>query len=152
MPIRTRPTRSTSSASGKLTEPLVDTPRTVTAIPKEVIDDKGAAICASSPARFRGSPSVRPKAATPTEPSRSAASRPTTISSSTASAIRAIVIPEVFSVQQVEIYKGPSRGIAGRNTIGGAVNIISKQPDLTSSFFEVTKTFGTDHTFRTWST
>ena len=59
------------------------------------------------------------------------------------------VIPEIFSVQQVEIYKGPSGGIAGRSTIGGAVNIISKQPDLTSSFYEVTTTVGTDHTVRT---
>ena len=40
------------------------------------------------------------------------------------------VVPDVFSVQQIEIYKGPSGGIAGRNTIGGAVNMISKQPDL----------------------
>src|SRR5215475_8592216 len=30
------------SASGKLTEPLVNTPRTVTALPKEVVEDKGA--------------------------------------------------------------------------------------------------------------
>jgi catecholate siderophore receptor len=49
----------------------------------------------------------------------------------------------------VEIYKGPSSGIAGRNTIGGAVNIISKQPDLTQNFYEVTTTFGTDNMFRT---
>ena len=83
------------------------------------------------------------------EPSRSVASRPTTISSSTASAIQAISSLTHFSSEQVEIYKGPSGGIAGRNTIGGAVNIISKQPDLTSNFSEVTTTIGTDNTFRT---
>jgi catecholate siderophore receptor len=59
------------------------------------------------------------------------------------------LIPDAFAVQQVEIYKGPSGGIAGRNTIGGAINIISKQPDLTSNFYEVTTTLGTDNTFRT---
>jgi hypothetical protein len=36
------PYKVDKSASGKLTEPLVDTPRTVTAIPKEVVEDKGA--------------------------------------------------------------------------------------------------------------
>ena len=52
-PIRA-PYKVEQSASGKLTEPLVNTPRTVTAVPKEVIEDKGAAIFAISPARFRG--------------------------------------------------------------------------------------------------
>ena len=59
------------------------------------------------------------------------------------------VIPDVFSVQQVEIYKGPSGGIAGRSTIGGAVNIITKEPDFRSSFYEITTTLGTDKMFRT---
>jgi catecholate siderophore receptor len=36
------PYKVDTSASGRLTEPLVDTPRTVTAVPKEVIEDKGA--------------------------------------------------------------------------------------------------------------
>jgi catecholate siderophore receptor len=59
------------------------------------------------------------------------------------------LIPDVFAVQQIEIYKGPSGGIAGRSTICGAVNIIPKQPDLGSSFYEVSTTVGTDSTFRT---
>ena len=35
------PYKVEQSASGKLTEPLVNTPRTVTVVPKEVIEDKG---------------------------------------------------------------------------------------------------------------
>ena len=137
------------SASGKLTEPLVNTPRTVTAIPKEVIEDKGARdlrdLARSVPGLTIGSAEGG--------------------NSYGAFAIRGFkanndifvdsirnpgnVIPDVFSVQQVEIYKGPSGGIAGRSTIGGAVNIISKEPDLRSSFYEVTTTLGTDKMFRT---
>lgn len=137
------------SASGKLTEPLVNTPRTVTAIPEVVIEDKGARdlrdLARSVPGLTIGSAEGG--------------------NSYGAFAIRGFkanndifvdsirnpgnVIPDVFSIQQVEIYKGPSGGIAGRSTIGGAVNIITKEPDLRSSFTEVTTTLGTDKTFRT---
>ena len=47
------------------------------------------------------------------------------------------VIPDVFAVEQIEIYKGPSGGIAGRSTIGGAINLITKQPDLNFNYYEV---------------
>ena len=49
------------------------------------------------------------------------------------------MIPDVFSVEQIEIYKGPSGGIAGRSTIGGAINLITKQPDLNFNFYEVAR-------------
>ncbi len=137
------------SASGKLTEPLANTPRSVTVVPKEVIEDTGAKdlrdLARSVPGLTIGSAEGG--------------------NAYGAFAIRGFkanndifvdnirnpgnLVPEVFSVQQIEVYKGPSGGIAGRNTIGGAVNIISKQPDFTSNFFEVTTTVGTDNTFRT---
>lgn len=143
------PYKVEQSASGKLTEPLVNTPRTVTAVPEKVIDDLGAKdlrdLARSVPGLTIGSAEGG--------------------NSYGAFAIRGFkanndifvdgirnpgnVIPDVFSVQQVEIYKGPSGGIAGRSTIGGAVNIITKEPDLRSSFTEVTTTLGTDRTFRT---
>ncbi len=143
------PYKVEQSASGKLTEPLVNTPRTVTAVPETVIEDKGARdlreLARSVPGLTIGSAEGG--------------------NSYGAFAIRGFkssndifvdsirnpgnVIPDVFSVQQVEIYKGPSGGIAGRSTIGGAVNIISKEPDLRSSFYEVTTTLGTDKMFRT---
>ena len=143
------PYKVDTSASGKLTEPLVNTPRTVTAVPKEVIEDKGARdlrdLARSVPGLTIGSAEGG--------------------NAYGAFAIRGFkanndifvdnirnpgnLIPDAFFIEQVEIYKGPSGGIAGRNTIGGAVNIISKQPDLTSNFYEVTTTVGTDNMFRT---
>ena len=122
------------SASGKLTEPLVNTPKTVTALPKEVIEDKGARdlrdLARSVPGLTIGSAEGG--------------------NAYGAFAIRGFkanndifvdsirnpgnLIPDAFSVEQVEIYKGPSGGIAGRNTIGGAVNVISKQPSLDLEF------------------
>ena len=136
------------SASGKLTEPLVNTPRTVTAIPKEVIEEKQARdlrdLARSTPGLTIGSAEGG--------------------NAFGAFAIRGFkadndifvdgirnpgsVIPDVFSVEQVEIYKGPSGGIAGRSTNGGAVNLITKEPSLTDDFVIVTTTVGTDKTFR----
>jgi catecholate siderophore receptor len=143
------PYKVDTSASGRLTEPLVDTPRTVTAVPKEVIEDKGARdlreLARSVPGLTIGSAEGG--------------------NAYGAFAIRGFkanndifvdnirnpgnLIPDAFFIEQVEIYKGPSGGIAGRNTIGGAVNIISRRPDLTSNFYEVTTTVGTDNMFRT---
>jgi catecholate siderophore receptor len=143
------PYKVEQSASGKLTEPLVNTPRTVTVTPKEVLADQGVRdlrdLARTTPGLTIGSAEGG--------------------NSYGAFAIRGFkanndifvdsirnpgnIIPDVFSVQQVEIYKGPSGGIAGRSTIGGAVNIISKEPDLRSSFYESTTTLGTDKMFRT---
>jgi catecholate siderophore receptor len=137
------------SASGKLTQPLLNTPKTVTTIPKEVIEDKGARdlrdLARETPGLTIGSAEGG--------------------NSYGAFAIRGFkanndifvdsirnpgnIIPDVFSVEQVEIYKGPSGGIAGRSTIGGAVNIISKQPDLNWNFGEINTMVGTDSTVRT---
>jgi len=137
------------SANGKLTEPLLNTPRSVTAVPKEVLEDKdvrdlrelardvpGLTIGSAEGGNSYGAFAIRGFKAnndifvdgfrTPGN-----------------------VIPDVFAVEQVEIYKGPSGGIAGRSTIGGAINLVTKQPDLNFSNFEVATTVGTDDMIRT---
>jgi catecholate siderophore receptor len=56
---------------------------------------------------------------------------------------------ELFAIQQLEIYKGPSGVLSGRGTPGGAFNFITKEPVLNFNFYEVETTVGTDETFRT---
>jgi catecholate siderophore receptor len=137
------------SASGKLTQPLVDTPKTVTAVPKEVIEDKGARDLRDL---ARDVPGLTIGSAEGGNAFGAFAIRGFKANNDIfVDSIRnpGNLIPDVFSVEQIEIYKGPSGGIAGRSTIGGAVNLISKQPVLDDNFYEVSTTIGTDDTFRT---
>ena len=138
------------SGSGKFTEPLVDTPRTVTAIPKQVIDDTAVK---SVRELARQVPGVTLGFG---EGGNAFGDR-IYIRGFDARGdifVDGIRDPgnasrEVFSVQQVEIYKGPASSISGRSTAGGAVNIVSKNPNETESFFNLSQMFGTDRTFRT---
>lgn len=138
------------SASGKLTEPLLDTPRTVTAVPQQVIEDKKAFDLREL---ARQTPGVTITAG------ENGASLGSNFQIRGFNARNDIFVDgirdpgsigrEVFSVQQLEIYKGPSGVISGRATPGGAFNFITKKPDLNGNFFEVATTVGTDETFRT---
>jgi catecholate siderophore receptor len=144
------PYKVEKSASGKITEPLANTAKTITAISKEVLEDKGAT---TVPELARQTPGVTLGFAEggnafgnsiyirgfnargdifvdgmrdPGKPSR-----------------------ETFAVEQVEIYKGPGGSIAGRGVTGGAINLISKRPNEAFNFVDVSTTFGTDKTVRT---
>jgi catecholate siderophore receptor len=144
------PYKVESSGSGKLTEPLVNTPRTVTALPKEVIQDKGAF---SLRELARQTPGVTIHAG------EGGASFGSNFEIRGFNARNDIFVDgirdpgsigrEVFALEQLEIYKGPSGVLSGRGTPGGAFNFISKRPDLYQSFYEVETTVGTDETFRT---
>jgi catecholate siderophore receptor len=137
------------SASGKLTQPLLNTPKTVTTIPKEVIEDKGARDLREL---ARETPGLTIGSAEGGNAFGAFAVRGFKANNDIfVDSIRnpGNVIPDVFAIEQIEIYKGPSGGIAGRSTIGGAINLITKQPDLNWNFGEISTTIGTDSTVRT---
>ena len=136
------------SASGKFTEPLLNTPKTVTTVPKEVLEDQdvrdlrelarnvpGLTIGSAEGGNAYGAIAIRGFKAS---------------NDIFVDGLRnpGNLVPDVFGIEQVEIYKGPSGGIAGRSTIGGAVNLITKQPDLNFNHYELATTFGTDSTAR----
>ena len=137
------------SANPKLTQPLADTPRTITAVPEAVMEDQGVRDLREL---ARNVPGLTIGSAEGGNAYGAFAIRGFKANNDIfVDSIRnpGNVIPDVFAVQQIEIYKGPSGGIAGRSTIGGAINLISKQPDLNFNYYELDTTVGTDSTFRT---
>ena len=48
----------------------------------------------------------------------------------------------LFDVQRVEVLRGPQGTLYGKNTIGGAVNVVSKKPDLNRLSGEAAFTYG----------
>ncbi|HEX5277805.1 MAG TPA: TonB-dependent receptor [Fluviicoccus sp.] len=55
-----------------------------------------------------------------------------------------MTIRESFASEQVEVSKGPNATFAGRGTIGGAVNSVSKQAGTEYDFTKLKAGFGTD--------
>ncbi|HEY9453313.1 MAG TPA: TonB-dependent receptor [Bradyrhizobium sp.] len=135
-------------ASGKFPEPLLNTPKTITVLTREVLQDKNIT-------------SLR-------EIGRSTAG--VTLGSGEGGnafgdrffirgfdarndvfidGIRdpAVSIRENFFTEQIEILRGPASAYAGRGTAGGAINIVTKQA-RDANFYNAETSFGTDHTKR----
>lgn len=136
------------SSSGKLTEPLLNTPRTVTTIPKEVIEDKGAT-------SFRDLVRTTPGLTLGSGEGGNAYGDRVYIRGFDArndvyvDGVRdaGVSIRENFNTEQVEIIKGPSGSVGGRGSSGGAVNVVTKAPSFVN-FMNATATLGTDNTRR----
>ncbi len=136
------------SASDKFTEPLADTPKSVTIIPKEVIQDLGAV-------SFRDLVRTQPGITLGTGEGGNAFGDRIFIRGFDArndvyiDGLRdpGVTSREIFAVEQIEIVKGPSSSFGGRGTTGGAVNLVSKAP-AASNFARGEVVLGTDATRR----
>ncbi|MGE0226443.1 MAG: TonB-dependent receptor [Acetobacteraceae bacterium] len=136
------------SANTKLTEPVADIPRSVTIIPKEVIEDKGATslreLVRTTPGMTLGSGEGGNAFGDRVLIRGFDARNDMYIDGLRQSGV---TTRETFNAEQVEILAGPSSSIFGRGTTGGAINIVTKKP-LTQNFYDFTGTLGTDQTKR----
>lgn len=142
------PFKVEKSADGKFTEPLRDTPRTVTAIPKEVLEDIGAT-------SFRDVVRATPGVTIGTGEGGNAFGDRIFIRGFEArndvyiDGLRdpGVTSREIFAVEQIEIVKGPSGSFGGRGTTGGLVSLQSKRP-MFNDFAVLEASAGTENFYR----
>jgi catecholate siderophore receptor len=143
------PYKVEKSANSKFTEPLRDTPKSVTVIPKEVIEDIGAT-------SFREVVRSTPGVTLGTGEGGNAFGDRIFIRGFEArndvyiDGLRdpGVSSREIFGVEQIEIIKGPSGNFGGRGTTGGLVSLQSKRPQIGNDFAVVEGSIGTENHYR----
>ncbi len=143
------PYKVEKSQNDKFTEKLRDTPKTVTAIPKEVIEDLGAT-------SFREVVRSTPGVTLGTGEGGNAFGDRIFIRGFEArndvyiDGLRdpGVTSRETFAVEQIEVVKGPSGNFGGRGTTGGLVSLESKRASTIGSFLTAEAGIGTDNYYR----
>jgi catecholate siderophore receptor len=135
-------------ASSKYTEPLLDTPQTITVIKKEVIEEQGATTLRDVLRNVPGLTITAGEGGTPAGDN---------LTLRGFSARNDIFIDGVrdlspqsrdpFNLEQVDVVKGPGSVYTGRGSTGGSINLLNKIPSLRRAI-SGTVDFGSDRTRR----
>jgi catecholate siderophore receptor len=136
-------------ASGKFPEPILNTPKTVTVLSKEVLEDKNATTLKQAILSTAGVTLGSGEGGNAFGDRffiRGFDARNDIFLDGVRDA--GVSVRENFFTEQVEILRGPGSSFAGRGTTGGAINIVTKQATTEKSFYNMDTTVGTDHTKR----
>lgn len=132
------------ASSPKFTAPLLDTPKSVTVIPSEVIRQTGAN---SLQEALRTTPGITFGAGEGGNP---IGDRPfirgfDSMADIFTDGVRdaGSQTRESFNIERVEVVKGPSSAYGGRGAVGGAINLVTKQPSK-ENFASGSVALGTD--------
>src|SRR4051794_6011128 len=136
-------------SSGKFPEPLLNTPKTVTVLSKEILADKNATTLKEA-ARSTAGVTLGTGEGGNAFGDRFFIRGFDARNDIFIDGVRdpGVSIRENFFTEQVEILRGPGSSFAGRGTTGGAINIVSKQATTERSFYEMDTSIGTDQTKR----
>ncbi|WP_445672600.1 TonB-dependent receptor [Pseudomonas inefficax] len=136
------------ASSPKYTAPLVDTPRSVTVIPQQVIKDTSALTLQDA---LRTVPGITFGAGEGGNPQ---GDRPfirgfDAQGDTYLDGVRdtGAQTREIFAIESVEVAKGPNSAIGGRGAAGGTINLVSKRAHLGNSL-DGAWTWGSDQTQR----
>lgn len=137
--------QATQASSPLYSQPLRDTPQTVTIVPQQVIQDQNATSLRDI---LRNVPGITFQAG---EASSTVAGDNLSIRGFNArddmfiDGIRdtGIYSRDAFNVEQVEVVKGPASAYEGYGETGGSVNIVSKSPEL-NPFYDLSGGVGTN--------
>jgi catecholate siderophore receptor len=142
------PYKADQLASPKFTEPLANTPKSVTVLTKEILEDQNATALKDIGRSTAG-------VTLGTGEGGNAFGDRFFIRGYDArndifiDGVRdpGVSIRENFFTEQIEILRGPSSTIGGQGTTGGAINIVTKQA-TDRNFYDAESTIGTDGTRR----
>lgn len=129
-------------ASPKFSEPIVNTPKSITVLTKEILQDKDATSL-KDVARTTAGVTIGTGEGGNAFGDRFFIRGFDARNDVFVDGIRdpAVNIRENFFTEQIEILKGPSSTIDGRGTTGGALNIVTKQA-MDNNFYKADTTFG----------
>lgn len=121
-------------SSPKYTQPLVDTPQTVSIISKQVLQDQAATTLVEA---LRNTPGITLQLGENGNTSAGDAFQMRGFSTQNSTYLDGIrdlgaVSRDVFNIEQIEVVKGPSGSEAGRGAASGYINLSSKLPSLTN--------------------
>ena len=136
-------------ATGKFPEPLLNTPKSVTVLSKEVLADKNATTLKQAMLSTAGVTLGTGEGGNAFGDRffiRGFDARNDVFIDGVRDA--GVSVRENFFTEQVEILRGPGSSFAGRGTTGGAINIVTKQATTGGSFYNMDSSLGTDHTKR----
>ncbi|AYC34282.1 TonB-dependent siderophore receptor [Pseudomonas cavernae] len=134
--------------SSKYTAPLVDTPRSVTVVPQQVLKDTAAVSLQDA---LRTVPGITMGAGEGGNPQgdrpfiRGFDAQGDTYLDGVRDA--GAQTREIFAVESIEVSKGPNSSMGGRGSAGGSINLVSKKAHLGNSF-DGGFTWGSDQTQR----
>jgi catecholate siderophore receptor len=136
-------------ASGKFPEPLLNTPKTVTVLTKDIIEDKNATTLKQAILSTAGVTLGSGEGGNAFGDRffiRGFDARNDVFIDGVRDP--GVSVRENFFTEQIEILRGPASSFAGRGTTGGAINIVTKEAQTDKSFYNMDTTFGTDQTKR----
>ncbi|MBR0751752.1 TonB-dependent receptor [Bradyrhizobium jicamae] len=136
-------------AGGKFPEKLVDTPKSITVLSKEVLEDKNATSLKQAILSTAGVTLGSGEGGNAFGDRffiRGFDARNDIFIDGVRDS--GVSVRENFFTEQVEILRGPGSTFSGRGIAGGAINIVTKQATTEKSFYNMDTTFGTDQTKR----
>lgn len=137
------PFKADVSASSKITQPLLETPKTIQVLKKETLQEQGAVSLMDA---LQNTPGITMQLGENGNTSAGDAFQMRGFSLQTSTFVDGIrdlgaVTRDTFNLEQIEIVKGPAGADTGRGASAGYVNLISKVPML-DSITEGTVTIG----------
>jgi len=126
------PFKADISASSKMTQPLLETPKTVQIIKKEVLQEQGAASLMDA---LQNTPGITMQLGENGNTAAGDTFQLRGFSAQTSTFVDGVrdlgtVTRDVFNIEQIEIVKGPAGADTGRGASAGYINLISKLPTL----------------------